>query len=59
MLEVLKDFYDLEYQAERYAATLVATEPAFYPTLRSFIERYELRIRNVWKLDAGAEPFKT
>ena len=58
MVQVPQDFYDREYQAEQYAPTLVCEEHAFYPHLKSFIERYHLQDKQCLEIGCGRGAFQ-
>jgi SAM-dependent methyltransferase len=53
-----RDFYNREYQAERYPATRVTTEHPFYPVLKSFIEQHHLQDRRCLEIGCGPGAFQ-
>jgi SAM-dependent methyltransferase len=58
VIDLPQDFYNREYQAARYPATLVATEHPFYPVLDSFIEQHHLQDKRCLEIGCGLGAFQ-
>jgi SAM-dependent methyltransferase len=58
VVQTPQDFYNREYQAERYATTLVAKEHPFYPVLKSFIEQHHLQDKRCLEIGCGRGAFQ-
>lgn len=58
MEQTLKDFYEREYEGDRYAASTTAEEHAFFPQLQAFVDEYHLESKRCLEIGCGRGAFQ-